>query len=73
MHPYTIAEDKGFNNIIKYLNPSAYSITGDTAKTKIDRTFETKKNIFIELEKLNSKPSLTLDCWTSMNMIAYQV
>ena len=22
MHPYTIAEEKGFNNIIKYLNPS---------------------------------------------------
>jgi len=72
MHPYTIAEEKGFNNIIKYLNPSANSITGDTAKTKIDRTFETKKKeMIIELEKLTSKPSFTLDCWTSMNMIAY--
>jgi hypothetical protein len=72
MHPYTIAEEKGFNNIIKYLNPLVNSITGDTVKAKIDLTFELEiKEIITELQKLNSKPSFTLDCWTSMNTTAY--
>ena len=41
-------------------------------KTKIDEAFDDQKNeVAIELRKLNSKSSFTLDAWTSLNMTAY--
>ena len=71
MYPYTISEEKGFHDIIKYLNPQAHSVTADTVKNKIDEIFDDKKNeVANELRNLNSKPSFTLDAWTSLNMTA---
>ena len=43
MHPYTISEEKGFHDIIKFLIPRANSVTADTVKNKIHEIFDDKK------------------------------
>ena len=53
MHQYTISEEKGFNDIIKYLSPLGYSIIAGTVKTKIDEVFDDKKTkLILNSEKL---------------------
>jgi hypothetical protein len=72
MLPFTIIEEESLKNLLKYLNPSDETVTGDTIKSKINEKFiEEKQRIFNILSKLKSKPSFTVDVWTSLNTIAY--
>ena len=69
--PFSLIDDKHFNDLIKYLCPGQELISRRTMKT-IANKFQEQQKLLIQRINLNSsKYSLTLDAWTSKNRLAF--
>lgn len=72
--PFSVVEEEEFAEMIDTLNPSAELMTRNTVKADIMATYWEKiEKIKTELKTIPGKMSVSLDIWTSKNVIPFLV
>jgi len=67
-HPFTTVEERGFKLFVETMRPDLYIPSADTMTRAIAKEFnDVYSEVMGKLANVNSKVSLTLDCWTSDN------
>ena len=71
--PFTVAEDPRFRLALARLKPNAGVPSADTIKWEIMGRYHRKEAFRVGemLRSVDSKISLTADCWTSPNGLAF--
>lgn len=70
--PFSQCEEGFFLKMVKILNPTAVTISGQTVKRDIMKLFgEKTEQIKAMMAKIPGKLSFTIDAWTSKNVIAF--
>ncbi|XP_031285750.1 zinc finger BED domain-containing protein RICESLEEPER 2-like [Pistacia vera] len=66
-HPFSIVEEEGLNNMMKYRIPQWIPISCNTCKNDCMRVFENERQKLLTILKGVRKISLTTDLWHSSN------
>lgn len=72
--PYSVVEESEFIQLIRLLNPTAQLISNKTVKEDLLAAYHRKvSEIKEKLKNVPGKISITLDIWTSKNVLAFLV